>query len=75
MSKLPLVSGRDCIKALQRAGYVVMRQKGSHVILRRDDPYGKVVVPITDEIPKGTLRAIIRDSGLTVDEFIELLQA
>jgi predicted RNA binding protein YcfA (HicA-like mRNA interferase family) len=75
MSKLPLISGRECVKALQRAGFEIARQKGSHIVMRRDNPYGKVVVPNSDEIPKGTVRAIIRDAGLTVEEFIELLRA
>ncbi|MDI3466023.1 MAG: hypothetical protein OJF50_004844 [Nitrospira sp.] len=46
MSKLPSISGRACIKALERAGFTVRRQEGSHVILRRDQPFGQLVVPI-----------------------------
>ena len=74
MSYLPRISGRECVKALQRIGFMVSRQNGSHIIMRRDNPYGKVVVPNHDEISKGTLRAIIRDANLTVDEFIDLIQ-
>lgn len=47
--------------------------EGSHMILRRDDPFGQVVVPDHKELDRGTLRAIIRQSGLSVDEFIKLL--
>jgi predicted RNA binding protein YcfA (HicA-like mRNA interferase family) len=73
MSKLPLISSRECVSALAKAGYYVSRQTGSHINLRRDDLYGKVVVPERRELAKGTLRRIIRDAGLTVDEFKELL--
>jgi len=75
MSKLPQISGQECVKALQRGGFYVSRQKGSHITMRRDDPFGKVTVPNHQEIHKGTLRAIIRDAGLTVDEFLELLKS
>ncbi|MHC5610366.1 MAG: type II toxin-antitoxin system HicA family toxin [Nostoc sp.] len=50
-----------------------MRQRGSHIILRRDEAFGEVIVPNHQELDKGTLRAIIRQVGLSVDEFIELL--
>ena len=73
MSQLPRISGRDCIKALQRAGFVVKRQKGSHVVLRRDDPFAQTVVPDHKELDRGTLRAIIRQDGLSVDAFTDLL--
>lgn len=73
MSKLPVVSGRDCVHVLEKAGFYVKRQSGSHIIMQRDDPYSMVVVPNHDELDRGTLRAIIRQAGLSVDEFIELL--
>jgi predicted RNA binding protein YcfA (HicA-like mRNA interferase family) len=69
MSKLPVVSGRDCVKALQRAGFVVKRQESSHIVLRRDSPFAQVVVPDHKELDRGTLRAIIRQAGLTIEEF------
>jgi predicted RNA binding protein YcfA (HicA-like mRNA interferase family) len=72
VSKLPSISGRDCIKSLQKIGFYKKRQEGSHIILRRDNPFAQVVVPNHQELAKGTLRAIIRDSGLSVDEFISL---
>lgn len=50
-----------------------MRQRGSHIILCRDEPFTLVVVPDHKELDKGTLRAIIRDTGLSVDEFLRLL--
>ena len=73
MSKLPQISGRECVKALQRAGFEVRRQQGSHIVMRRDDPYTVVSIPNHKTIRPGMLRRIIRDADLTVDEFVELL--
>jgi predicted RNA binding protein YcfA (HicA-like mRNA interferase family) len=73
MSKLPLISGRECVDALSRIGFRVRRQKGSHIIMQRDDPYAVVPVPNHKLLRRGTLRAIIRQAGLTVDEFVDLL--
>ena len=75
MSKLPKLSGRECIKLLSKVGFVFKRQEGSHVILRRDDPFSQLVVPDHKELDRGTLRAIIRQSGLSADEFIKLLKS
>jgi predicted RNA binding protein YcfA (HicA-like mRNA interferase family) len=73
MSGLPRISGRECVKALSKAGFYLKRQEGSHMVLRRDNPFGQLVVPDHKELDRGTLRAIIRQSGLSVDEFIKLL--
>jgi len=73
MSKLPRVSGRECAKALIKAGFYLKRQEGSHMILRRDVPFAQVVVPDHPELDRGTLRAIIRQAGLSVEEFVRLL--
>ena len=73
MSKLPSISGRDCVKALQKVGFYQKRRESSHIILRRDEPFAQVVVPDHQELAKGTLRAIIRDTDLSVEEFIALL--
>jgi predicted RNA binding protein YcfA (HicA-like mRNA interferase family) len=73
MSKLPRISGRECIKALERAGFLFTRQEGSHIILRRQQPFAQLVVPDHKELDRGTLRAIIRQSGLSVDDFTPLL--
>lgn len=45
MSKLPRLSGRDCVKALAKAGFYLKRQHGSHIVLRRDHPFAQLVVP------------------------------
>jgi predicted RNA binding protein YcfA (HicA-like mRNA interferase family) len=73
MSGLPRISGRECVKALKKAGFYLKRQEGSHMILRRDNPFGQVVVPDHKELDRGTLRSILRQSGLSVDEFTKLL--
>ena len=73
MSNLPRISGRECIKALEKAGFYFKRQEGSHVIIRRDDPFAQLVIPDHKEHDRGTLRAILRQSGLGVDEFVNLL--
>ncbi len=73
MTRLPRISGRECIKALEKAGFYFKRREGSHIILRRDEPFAQVVVPEHDELDRGTLRAIIRQANLSVDEFLGLL--
>ena len=73
MSKLPVISGRKCVKALEKKGFCFKRQVGSHIVLRRDDPFAQLVVPDHKELDKGTLRAIIRQAGMSVDEFLERL--
>ena len=75
MSKLPQISGKDRIKVLEKAGFFVKRQKGSHIILCRDEPFAEVVIPNHKTLDKGTLRAIIRQVDLDVDEFIKLLNS
>ena len=72
MSGLPVISGQTCMKTLAKVGFYLRRQRGSHLILRRDNPFAQVVVPNHKELDKGTLRSIIRQAQLEVDEFIEL---
>ncbi|MFH1504679.1 MAG: type II toxin-antitoxin system HicA family toxin [Candidatus Omnitrophota bacterium] len=74
MSKLPVISGKECVKALGRAGFCFKRQEGSHITLRRDEPFAQMVVPNHKELDRGTLRAIIRQAGLSVDEFVGLIK-
>ncbi|WP_422578823.1 type II toxin-antitoxin system HicA family toxin [Methanothrix sp.] len=73
MSKLPVVSGQDCVKALEKIGFYFKRQEGSQIVLRRDDPFSQVIVPNHRELDRGTLRAIIRQTGMSLDEFSKLL--
>jgi predicted RNA binding protein YcfA (HicA-like mRNA interferase family) len=71
---LPRVSGRDVVKALLKVGYERDRQRGSHIILRQlTYPHRRIVIPDHKEVAKGTLRSIIRETGLTVDEFKDLV--
>lgn len=73
MSKLPVISGKDLCKKLGKIGYVLDHQTGSHIILRNEyPPHRRLTIPNHKEIAKGTLRAIIRQSGLTLDEFLKL---
>ncbi len=73
MSRLPRVSGRECVKALSRLGFTLRRQEGSHMILRRTAPFGQVVVPDHHELDRGTLRAILRQAGVGIEEFMRLV--
>ena len=73
MSKLPRVSGRECGRALAKVGFRLRRQEGSHMVMRRDEPFAQVVVPDHKELDRGTLRAILRSAGVEVEEFIALL--
>jgi predicted RNA binding protein YcfA (HicA-like mRNA interferase family) len=73
--KLPVVSGRKTIKALCKAGFVVVRQKGSHVQMEKQTKHGviKVTVPLHSSLKKGVLRIILKQAGLSIGEFLELL--
>lgn len=73
--KSPVVSGKEAIKALNKAGFVVVRQRGSHVRLEKTSSENiiKVTVPLHTPLKKGTLSRIIKDVGLNIDEFIDLL--
>ncbi len=72
MSKLPVVSGKKAIKALKKIGYYIRDRESSHVHLRHPIR-PPMTIPDHKEIARGTLRAIIRISGLTVEEFRQLL--
>jgi predicted RNA binding protein YcfA (HicA-like mRNA interferase family) len=71
MTKLPRgVSGSEVVKALQRAGFYLKRRKGSHIVLRRDNPFAQLVVPDHRSIDTGTLASILDGAGLTVEDSI-----
>jgi len=72
LSKLPLLSWRDVIKALTRVGFRVVRQRGSHLILVKEEKI--VPVPKHKVIKRGLLQAIIVEAGLTREEFLQLLR-
>ncbi len=72
---LPAISGRELIRALRRSGFVVLRQKGSHVSLEKRTAagYWRTIVPMHREIRPGTLSDIFNQTGLTKEELAELL--
>jgi len=76
MSELPVVSGREVIKALRTVGFEVVRVEGSHYILKKPGHPFNLSVPVHKGKPlkRGTLRRLIRDAGLTVEEFTDALQ-
>ena len=73
MAKLPVVSGADAVKAFQRAGWRVDRQRGSHVVLLKAGSVASLSVPQHPELAPGTLRALIRAAAMSVEEFTALL--
>jgi predicted RNA binding protein YcfA (HicA-like mRNA interferase family) len=66
------LSGQELVKALLRVGFVVSRQRGSHIILRRGNPYARVVVPDHKRVRPGTLHQILSEAGLTVEQLLKL---
>jgi len=75
MPDLRKVSGREAVKALEKLGFRQARQRGSHVVMVRETPRGKTgcVVPMHRELKIGTLRGILRQAKLDVDEFSDAL--
>ncbi len=75
MSKLPVVSGKEVVKALEKVGYKVVRRKGSHIRMRNDkNPAAKpLTVPDHKTLKPGLLRKILKDANLSIEEFIKLL--
>ncbi len=68
MPRLPRVSGRQAVRAIERLGFVVVRQRGSHIIMRRGG--SGCVVPNHREIKLGTLAGVLRQAGVSAEEFI-----
>ena len=73
MSKLPVLSGRDLVRALEKVGFQLDRQKGSHMILYRADPPTTLSVPDHRELDRGTLRALLRQASLSPDTLNRLM--
>lgn len=70
MPKLPVISGRDARRAFERLGWTFDRQRGSHMILTKAGISTNLSVPDHRELDRGLLRGLIRDAGLTVNEFL-----
>ena len=73
MPSLPRISGRAVVRAFTHAGWSLARQKGSHMILVKDGSWATLSVPDHREIAPGTLRSLIRASGMSVEEFLALI--
>lgn len=75
MPKLPRISGAEAIRALERLGFIQVRQRGSHVVLKRIGPQkaSVCVVPLHPELAIGTLRGILKQAAVTAEEFIAKL--
>ena len=73
MSKLPVISGRDLVRALRNVGFELDRQKGSHMILFRAEPTTTLSVPDHRELDRGTLRALLRQAAVTPDALSRIL--
>lgn len=73
--KLPVISGKEAIKALERAGFIAVRQRGSHIRMKKvtSETVINITIPLHDTLDRGTLKGIIRSAGLTAEEFVELL--
>ncbi len=76
MPRLPVVSGREVVRVLERIGYEFLRQRGSHVTMINREVRRTIPVPVHANRPlkPGTLRGIIRATGLTVEEFADLVE-
>jgi len=76
MPKLYRISGQETVRALKRIGFIQVRQRGSHVILKRDTPDATIgcVVPLHKELAIGTLRGILRQAKISVDDFLGALK-
>lgn len=73
MGKLPVISGKVAVKAFSKMGWVVARKTGSHIIMINHASPALLSVPAHAELKRGTLRNLIADAGMTVDDFLSLL--
>jgi predicted RNA binding protein YcfA (HicA-like mRNA interferase family) len=73
--KLPVVSGKDVVKALSKIGFEHVRTNGSHAILNKQTEQGKITIPVPlhKELAKGTLKSIMRQAELTLEDLLKLL--
>lgn len=73
MPKLPVISGRQARRAFEKAGWIFSRQRGSHMVLVKASIPFNLTIPDHRELDRGLLRGLIRDTGLTVEQFVALL--
>lgn len=74
MQKIPLLSGREVVRVFSRLGWDVARQRGSHIILVKEEHIATLSVPDHHEVARGTLRSLIARAGLTIEEFLNALK-
>lgn len=74
MPPLPVISGREAVRAFERAGWHLLRRESSHVILGKSGVPAVLSIPDHRTLRRGTLRGLIRTAGLTVEEFVDLLR-
>ena len=72
MPALPVVSGAEAVRRFERTGWSVVRRKGSHVMMTHPEVRATLSIPQHREVDRGSLRALIRAAGMTVDEFVNL---
>ena len=70
MPRLPVLSGREVVRIFEGLGWIVARQRGSHIVLVKEDQIASLSVPDHREVAQGTLRSLIRSAGLTVSELL-----
>ena len=73
MPGLPVLGGRKVVRAFEKSGWQIARQRGSHIIMVKEGKNVTLSIPDHKEVAKGTLRSLIRAAGMTVDEFMRLL--
>ena len=75
MPKLPILSGKAVVKALSKIGFEHVRTRGSHAILNKQTEYGKITIPVPlhKELAKGTLKSIMRQADLNLEDFLKLI--
>jgi len=73
MGKLPVLSGREVVKIFEKDGWKRVNQVGSHITMKKKEVRAKLSIPLHREVGRGLLRGLIRDAGLSVEDFIKLL--
>jgi len=73
MARLPVVSGRQAVQAFEKAGWHFVRQRDSHLIMSKPEAWANLSIPDDKELSPGTLRALVRAAGMSVEEFTALL--
>lgn len=71
MASLPVISGKEVVRAFERFGWRVARQSSSHIIMTKDGEIATLSIPDHKEVARGTLRSLIRAANLTIDEFVK----